>query len=158
MLKSYEFDIISLTETWLLTNNQHQLDYVSITGYRSIFKHCNNKRGGGVCFYIKDNISFKTRTDLTKNIVNMEVTFIELHGRNKNAPYLVEVAHQPSPYDSDKLLWLESIKILLSEVTTKWDGAITITGDINIDLIGEKKKDLQNVTKTSVIDLTFISI
>ena len=119
MLKSYEFDIISLTETWLLTNNQHQLDYVIITGYRSIFKHCNNKRGGGVCFYIKDNISFKTRTDLTKNIVNMEVTFIELHGRNKNAPYLVAVTYQPSPYESDKLLWLENFETLLSEVTTK---------------------------------------
>ena len=139
MLKSYEFDIISLTDTWLLTNNRYQLDYVIITGYRSIFKHCNNKRSGGVCFYIKDNISFKTRNDLKKNIVNMEVTFIELHGRNRNTPYLVAVAHQPSPYDSDKLLWLENIEILLSEVTTKWDGAITIAGVINIDLIGEKK-------------------
>ena len=44
-----------------------------------------------ICFYIKDNISFKTRNDLRKNIVNMEVTFIELNG-------------QPSPYQSDKLL------------------------------------------------------
>ena len=36
MLKSYEFDIISLSKTWL-TNNQHRLDYVNITGYKSIF-------------------------------------------------------------------------------------------------------------------------
>ena len=33
----------------------------------------------------------------------MEVTFIELHGGNKNTPYLVAVAYQPSPYESDKL-------------------------------------------------------
>ena len=76
MLKSYEFGIISLSETWL-TNNQHQLDYVNIAGYKSIFKHRNDKSGGGVGFYIKDNISFKTRNDLTRNIVNMEVSFIE---------------------------------------------------------------------------------
>ena len=46
---------------------------------------------------------------MTKTIANMEVTFIELHGRNKNTPYLVAVAYQPTPYESDKLLWLENI-------------------------------------------------
>ena len=84
MLKSYE--LITFSETWL-TNSQHQLDYVNTAGYESIFKHRKDKKGGGSCFYIKENISFKTRNDLTKNIVNMEVMFIELHGRNKNTPY-----------------------------------------------------------------------
>ena len=83
MLKSYKFDIISLRETWL-TKNQHQLDYVNIASYESIFKHHKDKKGGGVGFSIKDNISFKKHNDLTKNIVNMEVMLIELHGRNKN--------------------------------------------------------------------------
>ena len=62
------------------------------------------------------------------------------HGSNKNSPYLVEVAYQPSPYESDKLLWLENLETLLSEVTTRWDGVIIITGDINIDFIGEQKE------------------
>ena len=70
-------------------------------------------------------------------MVNMEVTFIKLHGRNKNTPYLVAVAYQPSPYESDKLLWVENFETLLSEVMTKWDGVIIITSNINIDLIGE---------------------
>ena len=122
-----------------MTNNQHQLDYVNNAGYKSIFKQRKVKKGGSVGFYIKYNISFETRNDLTKNIVNMEVTFIELHGRNKNAPYLVAVTYQPSPYESDKLLWLENFETLLSEVATKWDGIIIITGDINIDLIGKQK-------------------
>ena len=67
-LKSYEFDIISLSETWL-TNNQHQLDCVNITGYKLIFKHRKDKKVGGVGFHIKENISLKTRNDFTKNIV-----------------------------------------------------------------------------------------
>ena len=74
---------------------------------------------------------------MTKNTVNMEVKFIKLHGRNKNTPYLVAVAYQPSPYESDKLLRLENFETLLSEVTTKWDGVIITTGDLKIDLIGE---------------------
>ena len=75
-----------------------QLDYVKIAGCESIFKHRKDKKGGGVGFYIIEKTSFKTRNELTKNIVNMEVMFIELHGRNKNTPYLVAVAYQPSPY------------------------------------------------------------
>ena len=77
-LKSYDFDIISLSEA-RLTNNQHQLDYVNIASCKSIFKYRKDKKGGGVGFYIKDNVSFKTCNDLTKNIVNMELTFIEHH-------------------------------------------------------------------------------
>ena len=87
----------------------------------------------------------------------MEVTFIELHGQNKNTPYLVAVAYQPSPYESAKLLWLENFETLLSEVTTKWDDVIIITGDINIDLIG-KQKESTKCYKTSFIHLTFISM
>ena len=155
MLKSYEFDIISLSKTWL-TNNQDQLDYVNIASYKSIFKHRSDKRGGSVGFYIKDNISFKTLNDLTKNIVNMEVAFIELHGRNKNTPYLVAVAYQPSPYESDKLLWLQNFETLLNEVTSKWDDVIIITGDINIDLIGEQKESSKRYE--NILYLTFISI
>ena len=70
----------------------------------------------------------------------MDVSFIELHGRNKNTPYLIAGAYQPSPYESAKLLWLENFETLRSEVATKWDGVIVITGDINIDLIGEQKE------------------
>ena len=70
----------------------------------------------------------------------MEVTFIELHGQSKNTPYLVAVAYQPSPYESDKLLWLQNFETLLNKVTSKWDDVIIITGDINIDLIGEQKE------------------
>ena len=139
MLKSYEFDIISRSKTWL-TNNQRQLEYANIADYKSIFKHHKNKKCGAVGFYVKENISFKTRNDLTKNIVNMEVTFIKLPGRNKNTPYIVVIAYQPTPFESGKLLWLENVEPLPSEVTTKWDGVIIITGDINIDLIGERKK------------------
>ena len=118
MLKSCESEIIYLSKTWL-TNNQHQLGYVNIAGYKLISNTVKIRNVGGVGFYIKDNIHFKTRNDLTKNIVNMELTFTELSGRNKNTPYLVAVAYQPISYESNKLLWLENFKTLLSEATTK---------------------------------------
>ena len=87
----------------------------------------------------------------------MEVTFVKLHGGHKNTPYLVAVAYQHSPYESDELLWLENFETLLSEVTTEWYGVIIITGDINIDLTGEQKESTK-CYKTSFIHLTFISM
>ena len=60
--------------------------------------------------------------------------------RNKNTPYIVVVVCQPTRFESDKLLWLENVEPLLSEVRTKCDGVIIITGDINIDLIGEQNE------------------
>ena len=110
---------------------------------QAINRFSNIVKTSGVGFYIKDNISIKTRNDLTKNIVNMEVTFIELHRRNKNTPYLVAIAHQPSPYESVELLWLENFETLLPKVTTKWGGVIIITGDINIDFNGEQKESTE---------------
>ena len=65
----------------------------------------------------------------------MELTFIELYDGNKNTSYLVAVAYQPSSYESNKLLWIENFETLLSEVTTKWDDVVIITGDLNIYLI-----------------------
>jgi len=49
MLNIYKFDIITLSETWL-QSNQQQLDYVKIPGYNQLFKNRDNKRGGGVVF------------------------------------------------------------------------------------------------------------
>ena len=60
------------------------------------FKHRNDKRDGGIGFCIKDNISFKTRNDLTKNIVNMDVHRTPW-SKYKNTPYLVPVAYQHIP-------------------------------------------------------------
>ena len=116
------------------------MDCAKISCDKSISKHRKDKKGDSVGFYIKVNISFKTRNDLTKDIVNIEAMFIELHGQNKNVPYLVAVAYQSCPYESDTFLWLENFETLLSEVTTKRDVVIIITGDINIDLIEEQKE------------------
>ena len=116
------------------------MDCAKISCDKSISKHRKDKKGDSVGFYIKENISFKTRNDLTKDIVNIEAMFIELHGQNKNVPYLVAVAYQSCPYESDTFLWLENFETLLSKVTTKRDVVIIITGDINIDLIEEQKE------------------
>ena len=141
MLNDYKFDIIALTETWLQDNNQHQQNYVQIAGYNPpVFKNRSGKKGGGVGFYVKESITFKERKDLTKHHESLEVLFIEIQGRNKNNPSLICVAYQPSSNETDKLEWLEQFERLLGEVYTKWQGNLIITGDFNINLLGEPKE------------------
>lgn len=138
MMNSYNFDIVTLSETWL-QDNKHQLDYVSIKGYESVFVNRKGQRGGGVGFYIRENLSFKARFDLTKNY-SLEALCVEFRGRNKNTPFLILTVYQPSSREDEKLKWLLEFEELLADIMTKWTGIIFVTGDMNIDLLGNEKE------------------
>ena len=139
MLQEYQFDIVALSETWL-QDCSFQQNYVQINGYNSIFKNRIGKRGGGVGFYIKESITYKVRHDLSKRHDNLEILFVEIGGRNKNTPSLICVAYQPSSNEIEKLEWLENFENLLADVYLKWKGVFIVTGDFNIDLLGEPKE------------------
>ena len=138
MLEISNFDIITLSETWL-QDNQEQLDYAEIPGYNCHFKNRTDRRGGGVGIYAKESLRFKIREDLIKHCP-IEVMCTEFCGRNKNNAYLVIVLYQPSSQENEKLLWLDHFETLVANVTTKWNGTIIIAGDTNIDLLGQEKE------------------
>ena len=52
MLENHKFDIVALNETWL-KDNKHQYKYVQIPGYNTVLRNRENKKGGGVSFYVK---------------------------------------------------------------------------------------------------------
>ena len=83
MLNSYQFDIISVTETWL-QDTEYQRNYVQVNGYNTLFKNRTGKRGGGVGFYLKEQPQYKVRTDLTQTYKDLEILVAEIRGRNKN--------------------------------------------------------------------------
>ena len=142
MLNEYKFDIIALSETWL-QDSSHQQNYIQINGYNTVFKNRTGKRGGGVGFYIKESLTYKIRHDLTRNHDSLEVLFIEIQGRNKNTPTVICVAYQPSSNETEKLEWLEKFDHLLADVYTKWEGVLIVTGDFNIDLLGDQKESTE---------------
>ena len=135
MLQEY----VALSETWL-QDCSFQQNYVQINVYNSFFRNRIGKRGGGVGFYIKESITYKVRHDLSKRHDNLEILFVEIGGRNKNTPSLICVAYQPSSNEIEKLEWLENFENLLADVYLKWKGVFIVTGDFNIDLLGEPKE------------------
>ena len=52
MLNSYQFDIVTATETWL-QDTEYRRDYVQVNGYNTVFKNWTEKTGG-VGFYLKE--------------------------------------------------------------------------------------------------------
>ena len=132
------FDAIALSETWL-QDCIYQQNYVQLNGCNAIFKNRTNKRGGGVGFYIKDQLEYKIRKDLTSKQEPLEVLLIEIRGRNKNSPTLICIAYQPSSIEAEKLEWLEKFEALMTDIYTPWKGALILTGDSNIDLLNSCK-------------------
>lgn len=154
MLSKNKFDIVALTETWL--SNTHQQNYVQLPDYTTFFKNRENRRGGGVGFFVRKGISAIERKDLGKLDESIEHLWIKVLGRNKNSPYLVAVFYQPTPTESDKQDWLEQFDTLLSTIYVKWSGIIIIAGDFNKTCLITPR--LRVDIKISFILIRFISI
>ena len=127
MLENHKFDTVALGETWLKDNKHqyeydcnwtrtqnhlvlkrtlnhlakqyNQYEYVQIPGYNTVFRNRENKKGGGVGFYVKDHLSFTLPNDITKMDDSIETIWIEICRKNKNSAFLISAFYQPG---SDK--------------------------------------------------------
>ena len=44
----------------------------------AVFKNRTGKKGGGVGFYLKEQLQYKVRTDLTRNYTDLEILVVEI--------------------------------------------------------------------------------
>ena len=123
-------DIMGLTETRLNKNGCEQ--YYNLEGYDYVGINRTNKKGGGVCIYIKEQLNHKNREDLTTNIEDIfESVFIEIFttiGKN----IIVGVIYRPP---NNKF---EIFENAMNELLNKIDSENKICylmGDFNIDLL-----------------------
>ena len=138
MLKTYKFDIIALTETWLC-DNEHAVNYAQIPGYNLEINNRNTgQRVGGVGFYIKDKITYKGHQGI-KIDSTVECLFIEVGGTSKSNFYPMSTFYQPSPKDSEKEKWLEKFENIISQISIKWDHILVLAGDFNINLLNQNQ-------------------
>ena len=54
----FNYDIIAITETWLHTETRDSLDAFKLPGYALITKDRQGREGGGVLFYIRNELNF----------------------------------------------------------------------------------------------------
>ena len=152
-VNKYKFDAVTLTETWL-KDNPFLLDYVKIEGYKLYYHNRDNRRGGGVGIYIKDDIKHKMRKDITNINPALEHLWVEIEGKNKHSKLLLNVTYQPNFTNQEKADWLESFDRIVGTAILDWTGNVVITGDFNIDLLSNSQiKDFYLETLRS-FDLT----
>lgn len=58
---SFRFDVIMISETWF----QHSYDVVGLDGYTSFYINRQNRRGGGVALYTKNNCHYELMPEFT---------------------------------------------------------------------------------------------
>lgn len=61
-------DVVLLSETWLW-DQKELLDYPSVDGYATEFRHRVATKGGGAGAYIKENVAYRRRFDIEKNSI-----------------------------------------------------------------------------------------
>ena len=93
---NYDFDIIAVSETWF--HPYTNLDIFHLQGY-SLVQLCRlTKHGGGVAFYVKHNVEFKFRSDLSCTTPEYEIISLEIN-RNQEKSTIVSCVYRPPNSD-----------------------------------------------------------
>ena len=101
MLNEYQFDFITMCETWL-KDNQKLLEYVDISGYKLEYANRDNKRAAGVGVHFKETFTYTECEDMINLDKSIEHYWLKVSGLNKNSSYLVGIFYQPSSIEHEK--------------------------------------------------------
>ncbi|CAJ0918343.1 unnamed protein product [Ranitomeya imitator] len=86
------FDIVGITETWL----DESYDWaVNLQGYSLFRKDRKNRRGGGVCLYVKSCLKSTLREDISEGNEDVESIWVEIHGGKNGNKILIGVCYKP---------------------------------------------------------------
>ena len=99
LVREHSFDILTLSETWLITDNE-----ISIPGYSLVRKERYDPTkscGGGVIIFIRDGIPFVVNSDLMKDI--FECLWVEIRRPNCKRMTLC-CSYRPGDQDIDEFI------------------------------------------------------
>ena len=131
---SFEFDVITIEETWLNGNLEAM---VRLDNYNLITKHkLRRKEGGGLAIYINKKLKYKVREDLACPIGYQDffdTIFIEVAHEKLNHNTLVGVLYRVPGLNT-----VNDFNDYLNTLMPKLDKEninIALTGDVNINLL-----------------------
>lgn len=146
ILRDHEINVLALTETNLDDSlEDSKLDIKNFFFYRKD----RNSNGGGVGFYVKDDIRFKRRSDLDHE--DLEMIWIEILMAD-NRPALVGCCYRTS---SSKIAYLSKICRKI-EVVSNEKKDMFLLGDFNIDWLKESAKKTRIDFASSVCNMNQI--
>ena len=129
--RSYEsVDILAINETKLDATIKDGEVY--LTGYDVVRKdrESNGRNGGGVCIYVRSNINFQLRADLSPN--NLECLTVEI-SKPCSKPFLVSTWYRPPQSSPDLFSTFERIIDKIDAENLE----LYLMGDLNCNLLSE---------------------
>ena len=126
------FDLVSLTETWL--NERVLTQDLAFNNYSLPFRRdCSGDSHGGIVVYVKDNIPCKRRNDLELNTI--ECIWLELNIKNKKIP--VGTFYRPQNSTPLILADIENYNGLAIDTGLQ---DVVILGDFNLNFLNIESK------------------
>ena len=133
------FAVIGFTETWL--NDSINDEEINIDGYKVVRHDRTSRSGGGVCIYIRNDITFNINPDIpTDDIESLWINVL----LPRSKPIVVGVLYRPPKNNT----FVEKLSYSLENI--RKDDEVIILGDMNICLLREsplskKYSELLNV-------------
>lgn len=118
----FRFDVLAFTETWYTSRS----DVVNFDGYKYEGRYRENKRGGGIALYFRNNIAFDVMPELSVLNTHCESLVVKCCGT-----VIVLVYRPPSGSINDFLLYMDDLIDRISFLNLP----MVVIGDMNIDLL-----------------------
>ena len=135
--KDHRIDVALLVETWLNKNTSKRF---MLPGYRFLGSHRKDKKGGGVCVLVSQDLDCRVRPDLSMNIPNFESLTVEIQTHSNS----ILVCSVYRPPNSKAKEFLRNYRRLLNKFTGNQMERLIIGLDHNLDLM---KYDTHDPTK-----------
>ena len=136
---SVNFGVLGITETWL---NNDTVNLIDLPGYHHVSNHRTSKKGGGVSFLIRNDISYSVLDELKLSNEYIECLFIE------TPKEVIGVVYRPPNTNIQKFNdHIESIFHDIKQIPKR----SYIVGDFNINLLNAES----NLLTSSFLDLIF---
>ena len=128
--------VIGITESKL--DESVTDEEINIDGYELI-RSDRNRHGGGVACYIRNDISFNPRDNFSSEVENIFLDML----LPKTKPILIGILYRPP----DQSKFLDKLSTAISETDNFDAQEVYILGDLNINLINNKKHPPPNGIK-----------
>ena len=150
MSLKYEFKVICLSETWA-ENNIENFSTLKIPNYKLIHQERSIKnKGGEVCMFIHNSISFKKLNSFCVSAVDNESLCIEILD-NKAKNKIINLTYRP-PCGNNKLFQNYLRNFLLNKSFSSKD--IYIVGDLNLNLLDYEKNQHVKISYINYLKIT----
>ena len=124
-LRDNPYDLLGLSETWLEEYISDSL--IAISGYNFERKD-RQEHGGGVCCYIRSNVSYIRRHDLEND--ELELLWLEIKPKNETRIFVGTIYRQPN----SPMSFFDSLEDNLDRVSALSE-RVLLLGDLNCNML-----------------------